>query len=226
MKFWISLIWLIALQPNEFIVQRQIMIEDQIKARGISDPATIQAMEKVERHLFVPPEQERRAYADGPLPIGFGQTISQPYIVAYMTETLKLTQNDVVLEIGTGSGYQAAVLSEIVDQVYTIEIIPELYKASSARLKALGYHNIHVINSDGYHGHPDKAPYDAIMVTAAAEFVPPPLIQQLKEGGKMIIPVGTPFGTQRLMLLEKKEGKVKSRNLLYVRFVPFTRSED
>jgi protein-L-isoaspartate(D-aspartate) O-methyltransferase len=160
------------------------------------------------------------------LPIGYGQTISQPYIVAFMTEAIKPEPHHKVLEIGTGSGYQAAVLSRIVDSVYTVEIIDELHQKAKKLLKDLDYGNVKSKRADGYFGWEDKGPFDAIVVTAAAEFVPPPLIAQLKEGGLMIIPVGTPFSTQQLLMVTKKEGKIKTRNLMFVQFVPFTRSAE
>ncbi len=210
-------------QDDPYKEARMKMVKTQIIARGVSDEATLNAMKKVPRHKFVPSGEVKRAYQDGPLAIGYGQTISQPYIVAYMTEKLDLKSTDKVLEIGTGSGYQAAILSEIVRQVYTVEIIDELGKKAKTKLANLGYSNVHVILGDGYYGYKSQAPYDAIIVTAAAEYIPPPLIQQLREGGKMIIPVGTPFTTQYLILVEKKNGKASSKNLLPVRFVPFTR---
>ncbi len=202
------------------------MVNSQIKARGITDSYTLAAMLSVPRHKFVPKSFMADAYLDSPLPIGYGQTISQPYIVAFMTETIKPKKDFKVLEIGTGSGYQAAVLARIVDKVYTIEIIEELFIQSKKRLEDLNYDNIFVKNADGYHGWKEKGPFDAIVVTAAAEFVPPPLIKQLKDGGKMIIPVGKPFTTQQLLLVEKKEGKIKTKNLMFVRFVPFTRAKN
>jgi len=164
-----------------------------------------------------------RAYDDSPLPIGYGQTISQPYIVAYMTAVINPEPGQKVLEIGTGSGYQAAVLAEIVDDVYTIEIITELYSSAKKRLDDLGYKNITCINADGYYGIKNAAPFDAIIVTAASEHIPPPLIEQLKDGGKMIIPVGSPFLNQTLILVEKNGEEIITTSLLPVRFVPFTR---
>jgi protein-L-isoaspartate(D-aspartate) O-methyltransferase len=164
-----------------------------------------------------------RAYDDSPLPIGYGQTISQPYIVAYMTAVINPEPGQKVLEIGTGSGYQAAVLAEIVDEVYTIEIITELYSSAKKRLDDLGYKNITCINADGYYGIKKAAPFDAIVVTAASEHIPPPLIEQLKDGGKMIIPVGSPFLNQTLILVEKNGEEIITTSLLPVRFVPFTR---
>jgi protein-L-isoaspartate(D-aspartate) O-methyltransferase len=201
------------------------MVKDQIEKRGINDKSTLAAMRKVERHLFVPENQKKNAYDDGPLPIGYGQTISQPYIVAYMTALLEPKAGDKMLEIGTGSGYQAAVLAEIASNVYTIEIVPELGTQAKKRLAALGYKNVEVITGDGYYGLPDKGPFDAIVVTAAAEHIPPPLIEQLKDGGKMIIPVGSQFMVQTLILVEKKGKEIKTSNLMAVRFVPFTRSK-
>ena len=210
-------------QAQDYQRMRENMVRTQIRNRGISHKPTLDAMLKTERHLFVPSSQQRRAYDDGPMPIGYGQTISQPYIVAYMTEIVNPEPGDKVLEIGAGSGYQAAVLAEIVKKVYTIEIIPELGKEAKERLNRLGYENVEVITADGYHGLETHAPFDAILVTAAAEHIPPPLIAQLKDGGKMIIPVGSPFMVQTLMLVEKKDGKVTTKSLMPVRFVPFTR---
>jgi protein-L-isoaspartate(D-aspartate) O-methyltransferase len=182
-------------------------------------------MRTVPRHNFVPPNLLESAYEDNPLPIGYGQTISQPYIVAYMTAAIDPKPHFKVLEIGTGSGYQAAVLSEIVKETYTIEIITELYSTASKRLSVLGYNKVHCKNADGYYGWEKYAPFDAIVVTAAAEYIPPPLIEQLKDGGKMIIPVGSPFLNQSLILVEKDGEGITTTNLLPVRFVPFTRDE-
>lgn len=206
-------------------IKREKMVSQQMELRGITDKSTLNAMRTVKRHLFVPENLINYAYDDRPLPIGHGQTISQPYIVAFMTEVLKPKPNHKVLEIGTGSGYQAAVLAKIVDKVYTIEIIPELGKSASQRLKTLGYENVKTKTADGYYGWEEYAPFDAIIVTAASEIIPPPLIKQLKEGGKMIIPVGSPFFNQNLILVEKKDGKTTTKNLLPVRFVPFTRNK-
>jgi protein-L-isoaspartate(D-aspartate) O-methyltransferase len=189
----------------------------------VSHEPTLAALEKVPRHKFVPPRMAPYAYQDRPLPIGYGQTISQPYIVGYMTEVLQPKPDFKVLEIGTGSGYQAAILAEIVDAVYTIEIIEKLADAAKKRLQAMGYKNITAIRGDGYYGWEKAAPFDAIIVTAAAEFIPPPLIDQLKDGGKMIIPVGSPFGVQWLMLVTKEGDAVTTRRLSPVRFVPLTR---
>ena len=203
--------------------ERNTMVRRQIENRGITDPATLRAMRNVQRHLFVPESHRRRAYNDSPLPIGFGQTISQPYIVAFMTETVKPQKGQRVLEIGTGSGYQAAVLAEIVAEVYTIEIVPQLAQISTDVLAAQGYKNVFTKAGDGYYGWEEHAPYDAIIVTAAAESIPAPLIAQLKDGGKMIIPVGSPFMVQNLILLHKEGDNVFTESLMPVRFVPFTR---
>lgn len=210
-------------QEDAYKAQREQMVEQQLKRRGISDKAVLNAMRTVKRHLFVPTAIAPEAYSDGALPIGHKQTISQPYMVAYMTQVIEPTPGMKVLEIGTGSGYQAAVLAEIVKQVYTIEIIPEHGKAAAARLKQLGYNNVEVKIGDGYAGWEEHAPFDAIVVTAGAESVPPPLFAQLKEGGRMVIPVGPVYRTQTLKLIEKKRGKAVTRNLMPVVFVPFTR---
>ncbi len=221
-----SLILLLTLIPQgERQTERDIMIRQQIESRGITHKPTIEALRKVQRHMLVPDNQKQNAYRDSPLPIGYGQTISQPYIVAYMTEAIQPKKGQKVLEIGTGSGYQAAVLAEIVDEVYTIEIVEPLGNRAKRDLEDLGYKNIHVKIGDGYNGWEEHAPFDAIIVTAAAEYIPPPLIAQLKDGGKMIIPVGSQFMTQQLVLVEKTDGKVRSRNVMPVRFVPFTRTD-
>ncbi len=186
-------------------------------------PQVVAAMRKVERHRFVPIWLRPLAYLNRPLPIGHGQTISQPFIVALMTELMKLKAGDKVLEIGTGSGYQAAVLAEIAGYVYSIEIVEPLGKEAGERLKTLGYRNVQTRVGDGYYGWPEAAPFDAIIVTAAASHVPPPLIKQLKPGGRMVIPLGTQFMTQSLMLVEKKpDGSVATRQILPVAFVPLT----
>lgn len=210
-------------QDEQYSKAREEMVEEQIKDRGITHAATLDALGTVPRHQFVPDDLIEKAYDDGPLPIGYGQTISQPYIVAYMTAAINPKPDQKVLEIGTGSGYQAAVLSEIVDSVFTIEIITELHNSSEKRLEDLGYKNILSKNADGYYGWEKYAPFDAIVVTAAAEYIPPPLIEQLKEGGKMIIPVGSPFLNQTLILVEKQGEDIITTSLLPVRFVPFTR---
>ena len=203
---------------------RHEMVKTQIENRGVKDSATLASLRKVARHSFVPNDQVSSAYEDRPLPIGYGQTISQPYIVGYMTEIIKPKAGQKVLEIGTGSGYQAAVLAEIVSKVYTIEIVEELGKQASTRLKDLGYKNIEVKIADGYHGWKEHAPFDAIVVTAAAEFIPPALKEQLKDGGRMIIPVGSPYMTQQLMLIEKTGNTYRTSSKMPVRFVPFKRS--
>lgn len=205
--------------------EREAMVKTQIEARGVRDSATLAAMRKVQRHKFVSSSQAASAYDDGPLPIGYGQTISQPYIVAYMTEIIKPKKNHTVLEIGTGSGYQAAVLAEIVSKVYTVEIVRQLGTEAETRLKNLGYKNTEVKIADGYHGWKEHAPFDAIVVTAAAEYIPTPLKEQLKDGGRMIIPVGSPYMTQQLMLIEKTGNKYKTTSMMPVRFVPFKRSQ-
>ena len=196
----------------------------QIESRGVADVAVLDAMRSVKRHLFVPEDLRFRSYGDNPLPIGFGQTISQPYIVAYMTETVQAKPGQRILEIGTGSGYQAAVLAEIVEKVYTIEIIDELGRTARTRLEALGYDNIETRIADGYYGWEEAAPFDAIVVTAAAEYIPPLLIDQLKDGGRMIIPVGSPFMVQMLLLVEKKGENITTESLMPVRFVPLRRN--
>ncbi len=204
---------------SDFGAERQRMVQQQLMARGITDARVLGAMAKVPREEFVPPESRAASYEDGPMPIGHGQTISQPYIVAFMTEQLRPKASDRVLEIGTGSGYQAAILAGLVKDVYTIEIIEALAKDAEATLQRLGYKNVHVRVGDGYRGWPEYAPFDAITVTCAPDHVPQPLIDQLKEGGRMIIPVGG-FGNQELYLLEKKNGQLQRRAVLPVRFVP------
>lgn len=225
--FILFLILTVGFQEDvDYKAAREKMVITQIKARGIYHASTLDALNKVPRHKFVPESLMSRAYSDSPLSIGYGQTISQPYIVAFMTKTIQPKKDFKVLEIGTGSGYQAAVLAHIVDSVYTIEIVEALFVQAKKRLDDLNYDNILVKNMDGYYGWEEKGPFDAIVVTAAAEFVPPPLIAQLKDGGKMIIPVGTPFTTQQLLLVEKKGNKIKTKNLMFVRFVPFTRAKN
>jgi len=219
------LLYLFPAQENTYQIRRERMVKQQIQNRGIKDPVVLKAMGTVQRHFFVPASQIGEAYYDQPLPIGYGQTISQPYMVAYMTEVVKPNPQFKALEIGTGSGYQAAVLAEIIKEVYTIEIVPELGNAATKRLEGLGYKNVKVKVADGYFGWPDNGPFDAIIVTAAAEYIPPPLLKQLKEGGKMVIPVGSPFMTQTLMLVEKKKGKTVTKSLMPVVFVPFTRTK-
>jgi protein-L-isoaspartate(D-aspartate) O-methyltransferase len=200
----------------------EAMIERQLRGRGIRDPRVLQAMRSVPREKFVPKELRNSAYDDRPLPIGYGQTISQPFIVAFMTEQLQPAKTQRVLEIGTGSGYQAAVLSNLVAEVYTIEIVRPLAERAAAVLSELGYKNVHVKAGDGYKGWPEHAPFDAIIVTAAPDHVPAPLVEQLKEGGRMVIPVGE-RGAQKLYLLEKRDGQVRQTAVIPVRFVPLTR---
>jgi len=205
--------------------ERDAMVKT-IRSYGLTDERVLRAMASVPRHEFVPASRQNRAYADTPLPIGYGQTISQPYIVAEMTRLLDLRPDSKVLEIGTGSGYQAAVLTEFTPHVYTIEIIKPLADAARERLKRLGYDVVQVRHGDGYYGWPQEAPFDGIIVTCAAGQIPPPLIQQLAPGGRMVIPVGPAFGTQSLMLVTKDpDGTVRSRSLMSVRFVPLVRRD-
>lgn len=221
-----------AARADEFAVQRQAMIDEiRHETRWVSDelgkpelePRVLDALNKVGRHEFVPENQRSRAYANRPLPIGYGQTISQPFVVAFMTDLLRVKPGDRVLEIGTGSGYQAAVLAQLEAQVSTIEIIPELARTAGERLKRLGYAKVEVKTGDGYFGWPEQAPFDGILVTAAVTQIPPPLVRQLKPGGRMVIPVGGPFLPQYLVLVEKTQsGKVTTRQLLPVQFVPLT----
>ncbi len=199
---------------------RMDMVENQIVSRGIKDPRVLDAMRSVQRHRFVPAALESEAYDDHPLPIAEGQTISQPYIVAIMTELLELEPDDKVLEVGTGSGYQAAVLSEIVGQVFSIEIVEELADSAAKILEILGYENVTVRAGDGYQGWPGEDPFDAIIVTAAPEQIPAPLLQQLAEGGRLVIPVGG--YSQELIQVRKENGVLKRRAIIPVRFVPMT----
>jgi len=199
---------------------REQMVERQLKARDIADPRVLWAMGKVPRHRFVRPALGGEAYADHALPIEEGQTISQPYIVALMTQLLELRGPERVLEVGTGSGYQAAVLAELVQRVYTIEILPGLATSAAARLKALGYANVEVRAGDGYQGWPDQAPFDAIIVTAGATHIPQPLVAQLKEGGRLVVPVDVAGGYQELLLGRKQGGRLATKSIAPVRFVP------
>ena len=207
---------------DKYYQLRKNMVSQQLKTRDINDEKVLSVMEKIERHKFVPDQLKNNAYDDNPLPIGYGQTISQPYIVALMTQSLQVNENDNVLEIGTGSGYQAAVLSGLVDKVYTIEIINELAKNAETRLNNLGYKNVKVKNVDGYFGWEEFAPFDAIIVTAAANHIPPPLLQQLKEGGKLIIPLGSTLTFQTLTIVTKKGNDLETEFITGVRFVPLT----
>jgi protein-L-isoaspartate(D-aspartate) O-methyltransferase len=205
--------------PSSYFSERKRMVEYQIKMRGIDDKKVIDAFLKVERHRFVPDRYIPNAYEDCPLPIGEGQTISQPYIVAFMTNVLSLSRTDKVLEIGTGSGYQAAILGELCDNVFTVEVIPSLGRKAEGLLRTLGYENVRVKIGDGYEGWKEYAPYDAIIVTCAPTHVPEPLKEQLKEGGRMIIPVGK-ANNQKLVLLRKIGERLKEEKTLPVRFVP------
>ncbi len=211
---------------DPYQAQRVRMVSEQIEARGVRSPAVLRAMRATQRHLFMPEPVRLLAYDDAPAPIGYGQTISQPYIVAFMTELLQPDRSHKVLEIGTGSGYQAAVLSPLVKQVFTIEIVPELAMRSSELLKKLGYSNVTVRQGDGYLGWPGEAPFDGIILTAAPSEVPKALVNQLKPGGRLIAPVGsTPFD-QELILIEKDaRGKLRERSVLPVRFVPMVRGK-
>ena len=210
-------------QAEEAAELRRSMVEQQIEKRGVDDSLVLEAMRSVPRHRFVPSGTMRKAYADQPRPIGHGQTISQPYIVAYMTEMLQLEPGEKVLEIGTGSGYQAAVLAEITDRVWSIEIIEDLADTAKQRLRQLGYQEVRTRQGDGYYGWESAAPFDGIIVTAAAGHIPPPLIDQLTSDGRMIIPIGGTYEVQSLMLVEKSEdGEVTTERLMPVRFVPMT----
>lgn len=213
-------------EADTFAAARETMVTTQIQARGVTDEATLAAMRNTPRHKFVPPAQRSQAYDDRPIPIGHGQTISQPFIVAYMTQLLKLKEGQKALEIGTGSGYQAAVLAEIIDDVYTIEIIEALAKSGEQNLRSAGYDKVQVKHADGYYGWKEHAPFDAIVVTAASPDIPAPLVEQLKDGGRMIIPVGNPLQVQQLTLVEKDGEDIKTTNLMAVRFVPFTRAKE
>ena len=200
------------------------MVREQIEGRGITNAQVLAALRKVPRHEFVPEQWIDAAYDDRPLPIGYGQTISQPYIVALMTELAQLTPQAKVLEVGTGSGYQTAILAEIVAEVYSIEILEPLAASVAERLKRLGYDKVHMKRGDGYLGWPEHAPFDAIIVTAGADHVPPPLVEQLKPGGRMVIPVDEMPGRQSLLLLEKgADGEITQRHVTPVVFVPLTR---
>lgn len=217
--------FLIAKAPEnsrQYKEARENMVSTQIKMRGISDKNVLAAMSKVPRHIFVPKGLISHAYSDRPLPIGQGQTISQPYIVALMTESLDLKGDERVLEVGTGSGYQAAVLAKIVKEVYTIEIKERLYKIAGILLKSLNFDNVDTHCSDGYYGWEPKAPFDCIMITAAVDHLPPPLLKQLKNGGKLILPLGNPFSYQNLVLVTKHDDDYKVKQITGVLFVPMT----
>ncbi|NNF84107.1 MAG: protein-L-isoaspartate(D-aspartate) O-methyltransferase [Deltaproteobacteria bacterium] len=207
-------------QEDPYLEKRMAMVRDQIEKEGVSDPRVLAAMREVPRHLLVPLQYRRKAYEPRPLPIGAGQTISQPYVVAFMTEILRLKPGDRVLEVGTGSGYQAAVAAKIAGEVYTVEIFPSLADRARRDLASLGLRNITVRQGDGYYGWKEKAPFDAIIVTCAGGHIPPPLVRQLRKGGRMIMPVGGPFMTQNLVFLEKGiDGALSQRNVLPVVFV-------
>jgi protein-L-isoaspartate(D-aspartate) O-methyltransferase len=212
-----------ALGPDSFEANRQAMVAQQLKARDITDPRVLEAMSKVPRERFVPEDLRSLAYEDHPLPIGMGQTISQPYIVALMTQWAEIKPGDKVLEVGTGSGYQAAVLAELTDRVLTIELLPELAEAARIRLRDLGYGWVQVKSGDGYKGWPEEAPFDAILVTATAPKVPRALKEQLNEGGRLVIPVGEPQSIQELLLLRKVRGNLKEEQRVPVRFVPLVK---
>jgi protein-L-isoaspartate(D-aspartate) O-methyltransferase len=209
--------------PADTRSRRMEMVEQQIRQRGVSDERVLEAMRTVPRERFVPADQTDRAYDDSPLPIGFSQTISQPYIVAHMTEALGVLPGHTVLEVGTGSGYQAAVLGRLGGEVYTIEIVPELASRAQSVLKELGYSNVHVRAGDGYGGWPEQAPFDRIMVTAAPDEIPQPLLDQLAPGGRLVIPVGEQGATQWMTVVEKSERGLVERRTIPVQFVPFTR---
>lgn len=208
---------------DDRLADRQAMVEQQIRQRGVTDPRVLEALRAVPRDRFVPPEARGGAYSDMPLPIGFGQTISQPYIVAYMTEVLGVAPSDRVLEIGTGSGYQAAVLSRLAREVFTIEIVPELAERAEAVLRALGHENVTVRAGDGYRGWPEEAPFDRIVLTAAPDEIPGPLLEQLAPGGRLVAPVGPQGGTQWITVVDRAEDGLTERRTIPVQFVPFTR---
>ena len=211
------------LGDQDFMVKiRERMVATQIESRGVSDPKVLEVMRRVPRHVFVPEAEQEAAYYDGPLPIGHGQTISQPYIVAYMTERLNIQPTDRVLEVGTGSGYQTAVLAGLAKTVYTMELVEPLIREARQKLETIGYRNIHFRTGDAWKGWPDEAPFDKIMVTAAPDEIPEVLVNQLKEGGKIIVPVG--IGTQELIEGEKHHEILKKTNTILVRFVPLVKT--
>jgi len=228
--YWTLCLLIMVMLPLEaqvdYSAMRRQMVNSQLKARDIYHNATLNAMGRVPRHVFVPEDLRLYSYGDHPLSIGHGQTISQPYMVAYMTQAIRPRKEFKVLEVGTGSGYQAAVLAEIVDSVYTIEIVDPLAQQAKRRLKNLGYTNVQVRSGDGYHGWPEAAPFDAIVVTAGAEEIPMPLVEQLKEGGRMILPLGPHNSIRQLVRITKKKGTLKTEELMAVRFVPFTRKKN
>ncbi len=207
---------------DDYGKRRESMVATQLQSRDIRNSQVLEAMREVPRHLFVPEAVRHMAYNDSPLPIGLNQTISQPYIVALMTQLAEPRPEDRAFEVGTGSGYQAAVLSRLVSEVYTIEIIPELANQARSVLEGLAYDNVHVRAGDGYAGWPEKAPFDIILVTAAAPRVPEPLAEQLREGGRLVIPVGAPGAIQELIVMRKDGGRLRQRRVIPVRFVPMT----
>jgi len=209
-------------ETDEYAVARKSMVDTQLRVRDVTDEKVLKVMEKVPRHAYMPVNMRQYSYEDHPVPIGYGQTISQPYIVALMTQELDVDEDDRVLEIGTGSGYQASVLAELVDEVYTIEIIWDLAVGANQTIKQQGYENIFVKYGDGYYGWPDKAPFDAIIVTAAANHIPPQLLNQLKDGGKLIIPLGETLRFQTLTIVKKSGDDLDTRFITGVRFVPLT----
>ena len=209
-------------EPSHFIQARQRMVATQIAGRGIRDPAVLAAMAEVPRHLFIPTNLRKNAYADHPVPIGEGQTISQPYIVALMTEILGVSAQQRILEIGTGSGYQAAVLAKLAGQVYSLEIKPGLHRRATELLEALKFDNIRTRRADGYFGWPQAAPFDGIMITAAVDHIPPPLLLQLKDGGKLVLPLGSPFGVQNLVRVTRQGQDHTVEQICGVLFVPMT----
>jgi len=209
-------------EEQQFITAREAMVTYQLAGRDIDDKKVLEVMGKVKRHLFVPADLVNQAYNDNPLPIGYGQTISQPYIVGLMTQHLEVSLQDKVLEIGTGSGYQAAVLAELVDEVYTVEIVKELAESAKTRLHRRGYNNVNVKHADGYYGWEEHAPFDSIIVTAATNHVPPSLLDQLKDGGTLIIPLGSTYQFQTLTLMTKQGEDIKTKFITGVRFVPLT----
>ena len=221
---WLMIVIPIAAVSQDYDAERRNMVNQQILNRGIRNPRVLEAMRSVKRHRFVPEQYQHMAYSDRPLPIGHKQTISQPYIVALMTDYLNLKAGEKVLEIGTGSGYQAAVLAEMSDEVYSVEIVEALAHRARNTLNELGYDNVHIHIGDGYKGWQEHAPYDAIIVTASPTDIPPPLKAQLAEGGRMVIPVGGPV-FQKLVLLRKKDGKLKQTDVTSVRFVPMINEE-
>jgi protein-L-isoaspartate(D-aspartate) O-methyltransferase len=210
-----------SMKESDEMIQEE-MVRYQIERRGISDERLLEAMRSVPRHKFVVTADMDDAYGDFPLPIGHGQTISQPFIVAYMCEIARFRESDRVLEVGTGSGYHASVIAQLVDSVYSIEIVPELAVQAAKTVRELNYSNITIRHGDGFYGWAEAAPFDVIVVTAAADYIPPPLISQLAEGGRLVIPLGPPAFTQDLMLAEKRQGEIVVREMLPVRFVPLT----